>query len=162
MQSLRSNQNPAKHLYDLVFLNETWYIQNPDIFRIMAYFETVVYSELCQIYTMKYFIQNPSGQHFQTPDAFRTLTYSELGTLKILRIFKINFLQNHVQPWYIHDPCIFKLQHIESPSNTQNLSSVYDGLFFAELCVTMVYSELEAYLEPYLISMMEDFIQNLV
>ena len=59
MQSLRNNQNPVKHLYDVAFLNETWHIQNPNIFRIPAYFETMVYSEPCQMYTMKYFIQNP-------------------------------------------------------------------------------------------------------
>ena len=32
----------------------------PDIFKTITFFETVVYSEPSQIYTMKYFIQNLS------------------------------------------------------------------------------------------------------
>ena len=44
----------------------------------------------------------------------------------------------------------------------RHLSNMYDGLFFAEPCVTLVYSELEAYSEPCQISMMENFIHNLV
>ena len=63
MQNPRNNQNPVKHLYDVAydvaFLNETCHTQNPNIFRALEYFETVTYSEPCQIYTMKYFIQNP-------------------------------------------------------------------------------------------------------
>ena len=44
----------------------------------------------------------------------------------------------------------------------RNLSNMYDGLFSAEPCVTLVYSELEAYSEPCQISMMENFIHNIV
>ena len=65
MQNPMNNQNPVKYLYDVAydvaFLNETWHIQNPNIFRTLGYFETMAYSEPCQpcqTYTMKYFIQN--------------------------------------------------------------------------------------------------------
>ena len=65
MQNPMNNQNPVKYLYDVTFdvafLNETWHIQNPNIFRTLGYFETVAYSEPCQpcqTYAMKYFIQN--------------------------------------------------------------------------------------------------------
>ena len=44
----------------------------------------------------------------------------------------------------------------------RNLSNMYDGLFSTELCITLVFSELEAYSEPCQISMMENFIHNLV
>ena len=36
----------------------------------------------------------------------------------------------------------------------------YEGPFFTELCVTLSYSELEAYSKPCQISIMENFIQN--
>ena len=39
---------------------------------------------------------------------------------------------------------------------------MYGGLFSTELCVALVYSELEAYSEPSQISMMESFIYNVV
>ena len=44
----------------------------------------------------------------------------------------------------------------------RNLSNMYDGLFSTEPCITLVFSELEAYSEPCQISMMENFIHNLV
>ena len=44
----------------------------------------------------------------------------------------------------------------------RNLSNMYDGLFSTEHCVTLVFSELEAYSEPCQIFMMENFIRNLV
>ena len=44
----------------------------------------------------------------------------------------------------------------------RNLSNMYDGLFSAEPYVTVVYSELEAYSELCQVSMMENFIHNLV
>ena len=44
----------------------------------------------------------------------------------------------------------------------RNLSNMYEGLFSTEPCVTVVFSELEAYSEPCQISMMENFIHNLV
>ena len=44
----------------------------------------------------------------------------------------------------------------------RNLSNMYDGLFSTELCITLVFSELEAYSEPCQISMMENFIHDLV
>ena len=44
----------------------------------------------------------------------------------------------------------------------RNLSNMYDGLFSTEPCVTLVFSELEAYSEPCQIFMMENFIHNLV
>ena len=44
----------------------------------------------------------------------------------------------------------------------RNLSNMHDGLFSTEPSVTLVYSELEAYLEPCQVSMMENFIHNLV
>ena len=44
----------------------------------------------------------------------------------------------------------------------RNLSNMYDGLFSKESCVTLVFSELEAYSEPCQIFIMENFIHNLV
>ena len=44
----------------------------------------------------------------------------------------------------------------------RNLSKMYDGLFSTEPCATLVYSEFEAYSEPYQIFMTENFIHNLV
>ena len=44
----------------------------------------------------------------------------------------------------------------------RNLSNMHDGLFSRELCVTLVFSELEAFSEPCQISVMETFIHNLV
>ena len=80
-------------------------------------------------------------------------------TFKMLKIFKIQFTQNLG---------IFKTFVCSSPSASRaqgilrNLSNVYDGLFSAEPCVTLVYSELEAYSEHCQISVMENFIHNLV
>ena len=51
VQNLRNIWNPFKHLYDAAF------IQNPNMFRTLAVLK-LIYSEPCQIYTMKYFIQN--------------------------------------------------------------------------------------------------------
>ena len=42
----------------------------------------------------------------------------------------------------------------------RNLLNMYDELFSTELCVTLVYKELEAYSETYQICMMENFIKN--
>ena len=39
---------------------------------------------------------------------------------------------------------------------------MYDGLFSTEACVTLVYSELETFSEPCKISMMENFIHNVM
>ena len=44
----------------------------------------------------------------------------------------------------------------------KNLSNMYDGLFSTEPCVSLVYSKLKAYSEPFQISMVEKFIHNLV
>ena len=44
----------------------------------------------------------------------------------------------------------------------RNLLNMYGGLFSTEPCVTLVYSEIEAYSEPCQICMMENFIHNLV
>ena len=54
-------------------------------------------------------------------------------------------------------PGMFRAQGI-----LRNLSNMYDGLLSTELYVTLVFSELEAYSEPCQISMMENFIHNLV
>ena len=54
-------------------------------------------------------------------------------------------------------PGILRAQEI-----LRNLSNMYEGLFSTEPCVTVVFSELEAYSEPCQISMMENFIHNLV
>ena len=98
---------------------------------------------------------------------FKTLAYSEIKIFKILRIFKIQFTQT--EPWHIHDPFIFNLNHIESPRNTQKpvkhvwravfyttqcntgifrtqgifrtLPNIYDGKFYSQTCVTLAYWE---------------------
>ena len=44
----------------------------------------------------------------------------------------------------------------------RNLSNMYDGLFSTEPCITLVFSELDAYSEQSQIFMMENFIHNLV
>ena len=67
-------------------------------------------------------------------------------TFKILRIFKIQFTQNLG---------IFTTLAYSSPSilrahgTLRNLSNMYDVLFSTEPCVTLVYSELETYSEPW-------------
>ena len=54
--NLRNISNLAK-IYNIMWrlLDELSYIQNPSTFRTLAYLKTVVYSEPCQVYTMKYF-----------------------------------------------------------------------------------------------------------
>ena len=54
-------------------------------------------------------------------------------------------------------PSILRTQGI-----LRNLSDMYDGLFSTEPCVTLIYSELETYSKPCQISMVENFIHNLV
>ena len=44
----------------------------------------------------------------------------------------------------------------------RNLLNMYGGLASVEPCITLVYSELEAYSEPCQIWMMKNFIHNLV
>ena len=43
----------------------------------------------------------------------------------------------------------------------RNLTNMYDGLFSTEPCITLVFSELEAYSEPWQIYMMENFVHDL-
>ena len=90
---------------------------------------------------------------------FKTLAYSELKTFKILRIFQIQFTQNlgMFTTLIYSSPNILRAQGI-----LRNLPNMYDGLFSTEPCVPLVYSELEAYSEPYQISMMENFTHHLV
>ena len=64
------------------------------------------------------------------------------------------------EPWHINDPCRMKPSDIESQKYTQKPAKHLWRVFSTEPCVTLVYSELEAYLEPFQISMMENFIQN--
>ena len=51
---------------------------------------------------------------------------------------------------------------LRAQGTLRNLSNIYDGLFSAEPCATLVYSELEANSKPFQISIMENFIHNLV
>ena len=63
---------------------------------------------------------------------------------------------------------IFTILDYSSPSILRaqgilrNLSNMFGGLFSTEPCVTLVSSELKANLEPCQISMMDNFIHNLV
>ena len=57
------------------------------------------------------------------------------------------------QPLYLQ--ALLRTQEI-----LRTLSNIHNGSFSAEHCVTLTYSELEAYSEPCQISMMEKFIQN--
>ena len=73
IENLRNIRNPVKHLWCSIFLGpcvtqaylESWYIQklsnieNPVKHLFLNELGTVFYSEPCQIYMMKYFIQNP-------------------------------------------------------------------------------------------------------
>ena len=69
---------------------------------------------------------------------FKTLAYSEIKIFKILRIFKIQFTQT--EPWHIHDPFIFNLNHIESPRNTQKpVKHVWRAVFYRTLCNTGIF-----------------------
>ena len=104
------------------------------------------------------------------------------GSLK----FSIFRLRIHSKPWHIQNSrhskyweslkcslhrtmCnlgIFTALVYSSPSILiaqgilRNLLNMYDELFSTELCVTLVYKELEAYSETYQICMMENFIKN--
>ena len=71
-----------------------------------------------------------------------------------MRIFTVEFTQNHAHPGHIHNHCICKTYHIQSP--LRNLSNMYNGLFSSEPCVTQAYSE------PCQTSMMENFIHKLI
>ena len=51
---------------------------------------------------------------------------------------------------------------LRTQGKIRNLSNMYDRLFSTEPCVTFVYSELETYIKPCQISMMENFIHDLV
>ena len=51
---------------------------------------------------------------------------------------------------------------LRAKSILRNLWNMDDAVFSTEPCVTLVYSELEAYLEPCQISIMENFILDLV
>ena len=57
------------------------------------------------------------------------------------------------QPLYLQ--ALLRTQEI-----LRTLLNIHNGSFSAEHCVTLTYSELEAYSEPCQISMMEKFIQN--
>ena len=86
--------------------------------------------------------------------------------------------------WYIQNFSIFRTQDIQDTVNFKNAvytepcvtlthpqplyipvlaywePEEYDGPFSTEPCVTLAYSELEAYCEPWQIYIMENFIQN--
>ena len=51
---------------------------------------------------------------------------------------------------------------LRTQGKIRNLSNIYGRLFSTEPCVTLVYSELETYSEPCQISMIENFIHDLV
>ena len=79
--------NIIRHIQNLrnadIFRNllytESWFIQNPDIFRTRRIFRILVY---------------PEPRHIQSPSIFRTLTYSEPETYSEL--------------WCIQNPDIFR------------------------------------------------------
>ena len=115
-----------------------------------------IFRTLSNIYDEVFYSEPLSLAYLDTPNTFET--YSELKTFKILKILKIQFMQNHVYLWHIHDPCIFKPLYIQY---TETCQTCMTG-FSAELCVTLVFSQLEAYSEPCQIFMMENVIPNLV
>ena len=80
---------------------------------------------------------------------FRTLKYS---------VFRLQFIQSLAifSTLLYSSPSMLRAQGI-----LRSLTKMYDGLFSTEPCVTLVYSELEAYSEPCQISMLESFIHNL-
>ena len=140
----------------------------PDIFRAL------IYSELWHILNPCY-IQNPV-KYIRWSILFRTLKYS---IFKLLIHSKTLHIQNsrHSKYWESlkyslrRTMCnlgIFTTLAYSSSGRLgaqwiiRNLSNMYDGLFSTEPCVTLVFSELEAYSEPCQIFMMENFIHNLV
>ena len=76
---------------------------------------------------------------------------SELKTFKILKSLKYSLRRTMCNPGILRAQGIFR-----------NLPNMYDGLFFTEPCVTLVYWELQAFSEPCQISMMVNFIHSLV
>ena len=157
IQNLRKNKYPVKHLYDVVFsLWKLAYIQNPDIFWNRG-------------------IQNPV-KYIWWSILFRTLKYS---IFRLLIHSKPSDIWNsrHSKYWESLKYClrrticnlgIYTTLVYSSPGTLRaqwiiwNLSNMCDGLFSTELCVTLVFSELEAYSEPCEIFMMENFIHNLI
>ena len=53
-------------------------------------------------------------------------------------------MQNHVEPWHIHDHVYSSPIRLRAQGILRNLSNIDDGLFSTEPCVTLVFSELEA------------------
>ena len=131
------------------------HIQDPGIFWNFGIFRTlsniyneVLYSEPSNIaYLESWFIQNLSIFRTQDVQYWESLKYSlhrtmcNLGTSTILAYLS---------------PNIMRAQGI-----LRNLSNMYNGLFFTEPCVTLVYSELRTYSEPCQISMMKNLFTTL-
>ena len=86
----------------------------------------------------------------------------ELKTFKILKFLKYSLRRTMCNLSIFTtlvslSPGILRAQGI-----FRNLPNMYDGLFFTESCVTLVYWELQAFSEPCQISMMVNFIHSLV
>ena len=70
-------------------------------------------------------------------------------------------MQNHVEPWHIHDHVYSSPITLRAQGILRNLSNMYDGMFSTEPCVTL-FSELEACSQPCQVFMTKNFINNLV
>ena len=122
-----------------------WYIQNPvKYIRWSILFRTLKYSIFrLLIYSKPEHIQNSKHSKY-----WKSLKYSSRRTMCNLGIFTTLVYSS---------PGRLKAQWI-----IRNLSDMYGRLFSTEPCVTLVFSEPEAYSEPCQIFTMENFIQNLV
>ena len=130
IQNLRNIQNPVKHLWCNVFFNEPWHI-----------YDEVFYSE--------------SYANIKCIDSWCILNLSIFRTQDIqdtLNLYDTVYTEPCVTLTYSKPMYIQALAHWEPEE--------YDGPFSIESCMTLVYSELEAYLNPCIISIMENFIQN--
>ena len=71
-------------------------------------------------------------------------------------------MQSHVEPWHIHDHILSSPRRLRAQRILRNRSNMYDEVLSTEPCVTLIFSELEAYSETCQMFMMENFIHNLV
>ena len=94
---------------------EPYHIQNPSIFRTLAYFETVAYSEPCTI---------PNSRHSKYRESLKYSLHRTLFNLVIFTTFVYSC------PSILITRGILKV-----------LLNMYDGPFCTEPCITLAYSE---------------------
>ena len=80
-------QNPdifrTRSIFRIVAYSQHWYIQNPGIFRTLAYSKSEAYSEPCQTSTMKPFAKIVNGyNYFHELKLFSQYELAAISTLR--------------------------------------------------------------------------------